>query len=134
MHRQALQQNAFLNNEKSGARDGRRFFAEWLAVPGGSFHKAFVLTGASSYSGTYKWESATPLKKIVTGDVSNAVSGTTHADDDYELLAKGLGGYNQGVGIFSGGAGDAWINVLINRASPASDEFRAAAAKDYTVR
>ncbi|ACE84813.1 hypothetical protein CJA_2509 [Cellvibrio japonicus Ueda107] len=118
--------------------------AAWMAVydrrsianggsGGGSFYRAFAAAGSTSYQGTYTWPTANPLKRIKAGSVSNAVSGTNHSDDDYERLAKGLGGYNQGAGIFSGGANKSWINMLLDRHSPQSQDFinvKAIAYKD----
>ncbi|MDF3012889.1 MAG: hypothetical protein K0Q78_1093 [Cellvibrio sp.] len=101
--------------------------AMWLSVPAGGFYKAFRIntSGSTAYAGTYTWTSANPLKKIKTGTVSTSIAttATSHIDDDYELLAKGLGAYNQGAKRFSGGNGNSWINMLINRVTPKSKDF-----------
>ncbi|WP_323816513.1 hypothetical protein [Cellvibrio sp. NN19] len=117
------------------ARDNLIAKAVWLAVPAGGFNKAFVNrgTGVTSFTGIYTWAVTNPLRKILPGGapIIIASNATQHIDDDYELLAKGLGAYNQGAARFSGGIGSSWINVLVNRPTPTSEAFRMVAAKDY---
>lgn len=117
--------------------------AVWLAIDdvprqngggGGSFYRAFATTGGRSYRGIYQWPVATPLRKIETTAVSSVVTGTNHTDDDYELLAKGLGGYNQGAAIFGGGTGRSWINMLLDRVTPLDPSFITARGLSYLQR
>ena len=95
---------------------------------GGTFYQAFATPGSqttSGYTGVYNWPVNTPLRQIRNATVSNNVNGTNHADDDYELLAKGLGAYNQGVSSFEGGQNNSWINALKSRGTPQSSRFTA---------
>jgi hypothetical protein len=47
----------------------------------------------------------------MTGTVEVAVENGSHTDDNYEKLAKGIGGYNQGEGIFKNRP--AWVGMLV---------------------
>jgi hypothetical protein len=98
----------------------------------GSFYRAFSRTGNEGYAGTYSNSTDSPLRKITTGTVSNAATAATHADDEYELLAKGLGGYNQGASVFLNvtstkplrtlAAPKAWVELLINGVSDTKEK------------
>ena len=90
---------------------------------GDSFYRAFVRTGNESYVGSYTAPAASPLRRIVTGSAAVNITAPTHTDDDYERLAKGLGGYNQGASTFLNivstnpwnlNPSTAWVDMLVN--------------------
>jgi len=74
-----------------------------------------------SYRGTYQGQASTPILQIRNDTVANPVVGNNHQDDDYELLSKAIGVYNQGTAGFTGGNGRSWINALVDRNTPSSD-------------
>lgn len=94
--------------------------AVWLAGEQGncgrSFRRAFTGT---DYQGTYESALGMTLLRIDTGDIDEAATAGTHVDDNYEKLAKGLGGYNQGAGIF--GNAHAWLDLLTRPKAENSD-------------
>ncbi|RFA24233.1 hypothetical protein CAI21_22445, partial [Alkalilimnicola ehrlichii] len=86
--------------------------AVWLAGVQGSCGRSFRLAFRSeSYSGTFHSPADTLLHSMRTGSVIEAVENGAHTDDTYELLAKAIGGYNQGAGIFDGSR--SWVEWLI---------------------
>ncbi len=106
---QAYQGDDSLVNHYEGAQN-LMAKAIWLAKPvrqcGGSFYSAFVGT---SYQGSYT-NNDTILRQVKTGSVTDAVANGEHADDAYELLTKGLGGYNRGESIYRNRG--SWVGLL----------------------
>ena len=101
--------------------------AVWLVVGscGGSFRKAFRGYPESEYRGTYQSSAETVLLRYQTQDGSkkeNVTSGV-HSDDYYELLAKGIAGYNQGASRFTNGNGNSWLDLLKRQPTLASAEM-----------
>jgi hypothetical protein len=85
--------------------------AVWLSGKNGdcgrSFRSAF---NGTRYTKTFS-STSKKLRKIMTGTVEVAVENGSHTDDNYEKLAKGIGGYNQGEGIFKNRP--AWVGMLV---------------------
>jgi hypothetical protein len=62
------------------------------------------------------------LRSVETGSVTTLVTTSNRHDDNYELLSKGLGGFNQGYSHFDGGTNKAWLNLLIQPRSSLTTE------------
>ena len=109
--------------------------AVFLATPGcgASFHDAFA---SGAYAGDYSPRPGATLAqienvdidatgKITSVNVKKTGINNAHSDDDYELLAKGLGGYYQGHAIFNSGPGNSWVDLLIGQFAPNSTAYLA---------
>jgi hypothetical protein len=88
---------------------------------GGAFYEAF---NQKTYDGTYTSSTGVAkLFRIEMGTNKIPVINGTHADDDYERLAKGVGGYNQGYSIFQN-INKAWLTLLIELPALNSEEHK----------
>ncbi|ASP40162.1 hypothetical protein CHH28_16420 [Bacterioplanes sanyensis] len=106
--------------------------AVWLAAAEGncgrSFRSAF---NNDSYTGTYRSGDTLVLLSYSTGEVAEAVAGGNHTDDTYELLAKAIGAYNQGAGIFNQ---TSWLELITSQMTPGSNEYQEIMAIPYRER
>jgi hypothetical protein len=104
--------------------------AVWLSIStatcGGGFYSAFRRdnNGRTEYEKTYTSPSAGPtLIRIEMRNKTIAVNNGTHKDDNYELLAKGIGAYNQGVGVWNTRPKWSWLDLLIDAPSSKRSEY-----------